>query len=75
MRATGTLNLFLMENPVTVCFFDGKSCKCWFLHTYTQGQEEIVELLLDYGLEIMVTNLYGETPLHIACRRGNIGES
>ena len=38
-----------------------------------QGQEEIVEMLLNYGLEIMVTNLYGETPLHIACRRGNIG--
>ena len=43
--------------------------------SFTQGQEEIVELLLNYGLEIMVTNLYGETPLHIACRRGNIGES
>ena len=38
-----------------------------------QGQEDIVEILLAYGLEVTVTNLYGETPLHIACRRGNIG--
>ena len=32
-------------------------------------------MLIDSGLEIMVTNLYGETPLHLACRRGNIGLS
>lgn len=39
----------------------------------SQGQEEMVIMLLDYGLEVMVTNLYGETPLHIACRQGSIG--
>lgn len=39
----------------------------------SQGQEEIVKILLAHGLEVTVTNLYGETPLHIACRRGNIG--
>jgi len=42
-----------------------------FSLSFIQNNEEILDLLLRYGADVETTNLYGETPLHLACRVGN----
>ncbi len=38
-----------------------------------QSAQEVIEYLCGYdGIEINITNFSGETPLHIAAKKGNI---
>lgn len=39
-----------------------------------QASDEIVNLLLDYKLDVHAKNRYEETPLHLASRKGREGE-
>ena len=40
---------------------------------FRQGDPDIAQILLDKGADILGTNRFGLSPLHLACRHGNTG--
>ena len=73
---TATTIRFMVENGVDVlaCTDDGDSVLHILLQSLYDGNQalEVVKLLVNYGCDPLVADSHGNTPLHIAVKRGHV---
>ena len=73
-RDTVLLKLVLSSNYSSSINFNAKSyCQNTPIHfAIKNGQTEVVQLLVNYGVDLTIKDQEGDTPLYLACQRNSV---
>lgn len=64
---------YLIENGINVNQKTDKGQQTPLFHASDEGDQEIVEMLLENGADVNLQDDWGVTPLHYASRKGHLG--